>query len=112
MRCDELQQLMTIYKRPKDKHIAYQLIATHVRSCPSCVHGVAVSSSQPLEMLTCEQCRASFPAYYEATHPDYPQVKLPYTTIARVALHLGSCAACRQQYATLRDLAKMEELGM
>ena len=117
MRCDELYHLLTIYKRQEDGQIAYQLIATHIRSCPSCARGLRgllrlTQSLLSLDTLTCEQCRARFPGYYEATHPDHPQVTLPDMIIAGIALHLGHCRDCRQQYEALVELAEMEELGL
>ncbi len=117
MRCDELYRLLIIYKRQEDAQIVYQLIATHIRSCSSCARGLSsptrsIASLLALDTLTCEQCRAHFPGYYEATHPDHPQVALPDVVIARVALHLGGCRDCHQQYEALAELSEMEEMGL
>jgi hypothetical protein len=111
MRCEELYRLLTIYSRQEDRDIAFGLIATHIHSCPTCAHGLtllgeALIASDP---LTCEQCRARFPIYYEATHPDYPLASMSEAAMAEVALHLGHCAACREQYEALSLLSSLEE---
>lgn len=114
MRCDELRNMLTIYQRQEDQYLASQLIATHVRFCPSCARGLldlAQAISIP-DTFTCEQCRACFPSYYEATHPDHPQVSLPDLTIAAIALHLHHCLACREEFSALVELAEMEEMGL
>lgn len=112
MRCEELYHLLTIYKRREDRDIAYQLIATHIRSCQSCACGLPHLNPilDSLHALSCKECRALFPGYYEATHPDHPQVALPDLAIAEVTLHLGSCLDCHQQYGALMALSEMEEL--
>jgi hypothetical protein len=117
MRCDELNRLLTIYRRQEDAQIVYQLIATHIRCCPPCARGLrgpteSTPSLLAFDTLTCEQCRARFPGYYEATHPDHPQVALPDLVIAGMALHLGRCRDCHQQYEALAELSEMEELGL
>jgi hypothetical protein len=114
MRCEELYHLLTIYKGLEDRAIAYQLIATHIRSCPSCSRGLPGLTSllTSLDALSCAECRALFPDYYEATHPDHPQILLPDLTIASIALHLGRCLDCHRQYQALADLSQLEELGL
>ena len=114
MRCAELYYMLTIYKRREDRDIAYQLIATHIRSCQSCARGLAhlTPMLDSLDALSCTECRALFPGYYEATHPDHPQVTLPDVVIAEVTLHLGRCLDCHRQYDALMALSEMEELGM
>jgi len=113
MRCDELYQLLTIYNRQSDRTLACQFIATHIRACLSCASGLTrlAQSLLSLDSMTCELCRARFPSYYEATHPNHPQVSMPDMAIAEVALHLGRCAACHQQYEALVELSEMEEMG-
>ncbi len=114
MGCEELYYLLTFYKRREDRDIAYQLIATHVRSCQSCARGLPhlTPTMVSLDALSCEVCRALFPDYYEATHPDHPQVRLPDLAIAEITLHLGRCLDCHQQYDALIALSEMEELGL
>ena len=114
MRCDELHQLMIAYSRKQDKAIAFQLIATHARSCSLCARGLSHLAQALLsfDTLTCEECRTRLPNYYEATHPDHPQVSLPDTIIAAVAVHLGACPACHKLYTELFERAEMEEMGL
>lgn len=114
MRCDELSYLSALFERRAGRDILYQSIATHVRACPACARGLSqLAPSLPsLDSLPCEDCRARFPGYYEATHPDHPQVMLPDVAIAEVAIHLGHCHACHDQYEALLEVAQMEELGL
>lgn len=114
MRCDELYHLLTNYTRREDRDIAYQLIATHVRLCRSCARGLPRLTPilVSLDALTCAECRVLFPRYYEATHPDHPQVALPDLAIAEVTLHLGRCLDCHQEYDALMAVSEMEELGL
>lgn len=62
-------------------------------------------------MLSCDQCRARFPDYYEATRPVYPLVAMPEQQIAEVARHLGGCPTCHEEYADLVLLSELEERG-
>lgn len=114
MRCDELYRLLKVFWREEDGDIVSSLIATHVHSCPTCARGL-VQLSHTLLMVEdpdCEQCRARFPTYYEATHPDYPLATMPQSEMAEVALHLGRCAACREQYLALERISAYEENGL
>jgi len=113
MRCEELYHLLTIYFREKDRDIAYQLITSHIQSCPTCSRGLSRLPYDllSLDQVTCEQCRSRLPSYYEATHPDHPQVTLPDTTIAEVALHLGHCLECSSLFSALVQVSEMEERG-
>jgi hypothetical protein len=111
MGCDELRRLMSIYQKEPD--IASGLIATHVRSCPICSHGIE-RLAVDLHVVdnddrTCEQYRALFPTYYEATRPEYPLAEMSDIEMARMALHLGSCSACRDQYESFVLLSELEE---
>ena len=111
MRCDELYRLLTVFWREEDRDRAASLISTHIRSCPTCARGLEPLSQALLAMedADCEQCRARFPTYYEATHSDYPLATMPEHEMARVALHLGHCAACREQYLALEQVSRCEE---
>ena len=109
MRCDELRRLLKIYEAERD--IASDLIAAHIRSCQACNRGIELLSKVLItyDALTCEQCRARFPAYYEATRPDYRLVEMSNLELAEVALHLGNCASCKEQYELLVLLSELEE---
>ncbi|HEY6541828.1 MAG TPA: hypothetical protein VIZ18_12860 [Ktedonobacteraceae bacterium] len=111
MRCDELYHLLNIFWKEEDGDIVSSLISTHIHSCPTCARGLVQLSRTLLTMkyLDCEQCRARFPTYYEATHPEYPLASMPETEMAEVALHLGRCAACREQYLALERISMYEE---
>ncbi len=111
MRCDELYRLLNIFWREEDGDIASGLISTHIHSCPTCARGLVQLSRTllPIEDPGCEQCRARFPTYYEATHPEYPLATMPAHEMAEVALHLGRCAACRDQYLALEQISVYEE---
>ncbi len=109
MRCDELRHLINIYGEESD--IVNDLIVTHIRSCRTCNQGIellgnVLSTNDP---LTCEQCRSRFPTYYEATRPDYPLVEMSDIEQAGVALHLGNCASCKEQYRMFVLLSELEE---
>jgi hypothetical protein len=109
MRCDELRHLLKIYGGEDD--IISDFIAAHIRSCQTCNFGIELLSEELITYheLTCEQCRARFPAYYEATRPDYPLVEMSNIEMAEVALHLGHCASCKEQYEMLVLLSEIEE---
>jgi len=111
MGCDELRHLLNMYHKEPD--IAFGLIATHIRSCPICSHGIERIAADLLadknDDLTCEQYQALFPTYYEATRPEYFLAEMPDVEMARIALHLGSCAACRDQYESFVLLSELEE---
>ena len=109
MRCDELRHLLKIYGGEDD--IISDFIAAHIRSCQTCNHGIEQLSKVLISYkeLTCEECREKFPAYYEATRPDYQLVEMSTIELAEVALHLGSCASCKEQYELLVLLSEMEE---
>ncbi len=113
MRCEELYHLLTIYSRQEDQDIAFGLIATHIHTCPICARGLTQLGQALIarDNLTCEQCRSRFPTYYEATHPEYPLATMSEIAMAEVALHLGHCAACHDQYNALAHISAMEEEG-
>jgi hypothetical protein len=107
--CDELRQLLTIYGGEND--IISDFIVAHIRSCQTCNQGIELLSKVFItnDALTCEQCRLRFPSYYEATHLDYPLVEMSNIELAEVALHLGHCASCKEQYEMLVLLSRAEE---
>ena len=111
MGCDELRHLLSIYRKEPD--IASSLIATHIRSCQICSHGIDRLAEELLtdgnDELSCEQFRMLFPSYYEATRPAYPLAEMSDKEMASIALHLGSCAACRDQYEAFVLLSELEE---
>jgi predicted anti-sigma-YlaC factor YlaD len=86
-------------------------IIVHIRSCPRCRSGV-VRLPQELPgrvLLSCEQSRARFPAYYEVTRPEYPLVEMADAEIIAMILHLGRCDECREEYQELVLLSDLEE---
>lgn len=109
MRCDELRHLLSVFWQESD--IVSDLIAAHIRSCQSCNRGIELLSQVLItnDSLTCEQCRTYFPSYYEATRPDYPLVEMSNMELAQVALHLGNCSSCKEQYEMLVMLSELEE---
>ncbi|HZS78189.1 MAG TPA: hypothetical protein VFA41_16375 [Ktedonobacteraceae bacterium] len=110
MSCEELRHLLGVFWREEDRDLALNLIATHVRSCPICSRGLQYRAKELLaDTLSCEQCRNLFPTYYEATHPEFPLATMPVEEMAAVAIHLGNCAACKEQYEVLVQLAQLEE---
>jgi hypothetical protein len=111
MRCDELYRLLNIYRLEEDRDIASSLIATHIHTCPICARGLTrlARTLIAIDDLDCDECRALFPRYYEATHPEYPLATMPESEMAAVALHLGHCSACREQYRALEQISISEE---
>ncbi len=109
MGCEELRRLWVSDWR--DDESMSCAIATHVRTCRNCHHGL-VQLREALETedaLTCEQCRATFPTYYEATRPVFPLIEMTDKEMAQVALHLGQCVTCHEEYEVLLLLAELEE---
>jgi len=112
MKCDELLELLNTEGWEKGENpLLCSSIAFHIRSCANCVHGMIRLSTALLiaDLLTCEQCRAYFPSYYEATRPDFPLTSLPDLVIAAIARHLASCSACNEEYEELVLLSELEE---
>jgi hypothetical protein len=111
MGCDELRRVLRIYGRESD--IGLSMVATHIRTCPICSRGIDRLTADLLaerqDTLSCEQCRDRFPAYYEATRPEYPLTNMSDVEMAEVALHLGACDACKDQYQTFVLLSELEE---
>ena len=112
MGCDRIAQLLNTDWQTEDVDSTTSVVA-HIRSCPLCHHGLVFLSHALLskDMLSCDQCRARFPAYYEATRPAYPLVAMPEQQIAEVARHLGDCPTCHEEYEDLVLLSELEERG-
>jgi hypothetical protein len=112
MGCDRIAQLLNTDWQAEDVDRTTSVVA-HIRSCPLCHHGLVFLSHALLskDMLSCDQCRACFPDYYEATRPVYPLVDMPEQQIAEVARHLGGCPTCHEEYADLVLLSELEERG-
>lgn len=60
-------------------------------------------------MLTCEQCHAAFPVFYEATRLAYPLLEVADKEMAQVAFHLGQSDTCHAEYEVLLLLTELEE---
>ncbi|HEY4386362.1 MAG TPA: hypothetical protein VGN34_18045 [Ktedonobacteraceae bacterium] len=112
MGCNELLQLLNTegWEQGEDPLTCHGIVA-HLRSCVVCSHGMVRLSSALLtpDMLSCEACRVHFPAYYEATRPDFPLTSLPDQEIAAIVLHLSKCPACNEEYEELVLLSELEE---
>ena len=112
MGCDRIVQLLNMdWQRDGEEAAINRKIVAHIRSCPLCRHGLVRLSVDLLSatMLTCEQCSTSFPAYYEATRPNYPLVTMSPQQIAEIARHLSSCPSCHEEYEELVSLGELEE---
>ena len=111
MRCAEFYRLLNIFWREEDRETGTSLISTHIHGCPVCAHGLdeLAQALLAIDDLSCEQCQSRFPTYYEAAHPDYPLAAMPGSEMIAVSLHLGQCAACREQYLALEQVSQMEE---
>jgi predicted anti-sigma-YlaC factor YlaD len=92
-----------------------ELVAAHLSACPECAMGIdrlaAVLLTGEDVVLTCERVIALFPAYYEVTQVPTPLMSLPAGQRVQVALHLGGCGACREQFAALCEVSRAEEWG-
>ena len=108
--CETLLQLLNASEYAVGQEATTGLVA-HVRSCPNCQRGIEQFSIAFIahNVLTCEQCRARFPRYYEATRPEYALVEMAEIEIAEIAVHLGQCADCREEYEELVLLCELEE---
>jgi len=114
MGCDRIAQLLNIDWQTEEVDMTtYRDVVAHIRSCPLCRHGLIFLSRALLseDTLSCDQCRARFPDYYEATRPTYPLVDMPEQQIAEVARHLGGCPSCHREYEDLVLLSELEERG-
>ena len=113
MQCETLLRLLNSVRwEDGESSMAGNDIAAHIRSCPLCQRGVVRLSEALIAgpTLTCDQCRARLPAYYEATRPEHPLADLSDWEVAGVARHLALCtSSCREEYEELMLLAELEE---
>jgi len=112
MGCDRILQLLnTDWWTDEVDMATSRNVVAHIRSCHLCHHGLVRLSRALLskDMLSCDQCRARFPDYYEATRPIYPLVEMPELQIAEGARHLGGCPSCHEEYEELVSLSELEE---
>ncbi len=109
MGCEDLLQLLNTNCRENES--LSSCIATHMRSCPRCHHGVVQLTKALIadDPFSCEQCRALFPTYYEATRPKYPLAKMADMEMAQMVFHLSHCANCAEEYGELVLLSELEE---
>jgi len=109
MACEELLKLLNTDWRGNQSESS--CIVTHIRSCSLCCHGLVRLTKELVasDPLSCEQCRSRFPAYYEATRPEYPLVEMTDEELAEIAFHLSHCAACHEEYEQLVLLSELEE---
>ncbi|HEY6411824.1 MAG TPA: hypothetical protein VIY29_30565 [Ktedonobacteraceae bacterium] len=110
MGCTELRRLL-MHTDWRENERASSCIASHIRTCPHCHHGLVHLSKAIIrdDLLSCEQSRARFPDYYEATRPEYPLVEMTNDEMAQMAYHLSHCAACHREYEELVLLSELEE---
>ncbi len=112
MKCQELLDLL-----PTDgcmdvwEEIICQRIVMHIRSCSSCCHGLAQLSKAVVveDVLSCDACHTYFLAYYEAMHAICMPFSLADVDVVRIAIHLGHCSACSEEYHVLVELWDEEE---
>ena len=109
MGCEELRQLLNTDWRGNDN--LSSCIAAHVRSCVDCHHGLVLLAEALIanDPLSCDQCRPRFPAYYEATRPEFPLIEMEDAELAEMAFHLSHCASCHEEYEELVLLSELEE---
>ncbi len=112
MKCQELLALwpMTDYAAGWEKE-AYQKLANHIRTCALCGQGIVHLSEAVIaeDILSCDGCRVYFPVYYEVTRPIYTSSTQENVNVVEVAIHLGKCIACAEEYCVLVELWNMEE---
>ena len=112
MKCQELLTLLPTedYGDSWEKE-TYQKIASHIRTCVLCGQGIAQLSKAVIaeDMLSCDACRVHFPMYHEATHPLCFPSPLADVDVVEVAIHLGQCTSCTEEYHVLVELWDMEE---
>jgi hypothetical protein len=106
MGCQALLQLL-------DTDVEASLLAAHLRSCSVCYQGMVRLSRALLvpNVLNCDQCRARFPVYYEATHPEDRLVEMDEEYMREVIIHLGQCGRCQEEYEEVVQLWRREESG-
>ena len=107
MRCQQLLQLLQSEEnKTMSEEALVDMLATHILSCPFCSQGIDRLSKDLLavDVLTCDVSRSRFPAYYEATHPPCLSSTLSRREITEVAIHLGQCDNCAEEYGVLVKL--------
>ena len=111
MKCQQLFDFLHTKWLSRKSRNARNTIAAHIRSCPICRRSIEQLTAALIgeDALTCDQCRAHFPSYYEATRPECPLVTMPEADMIEVAIHLGHCTTCAEEYAVLVELWSMEE---
>lgn len=110
MGCTDLQQLL-MHTNWQENDSLSNSIVTHIRTCLCCDHGLVQLTDTfiPEDSLNCEQCHKRFPAYYEATRPEYPMVSMSHKEVAQMAFHLSHCKSCHNEYTELVLLSELEE---
>ncbi len=112
MKCQELLDLL-----PTNGYVDVweetrcQKIVAHIRSCSLCCRGLARLSKAVIveDVLSCDACHAHFVAYYEATQPICKSSPLADVDVVQIAVHLGHCTACSEEYHVLVELWDKEE---
>ena len=106
----QCQQLLQLLQREENKTMPeealFDTLAMHILSCPVCSQGIDRLSNALLtvDVLTCDTSRLRFPTYYEATHLPCLSGKLSHKEITEVAIHLGQCSSCAEEYGVLVEL--------
>ena len=112
MRCQNLYSLFS-FKEYVDvwEEGTQQKIAAHICTCTSCSQGITQLSEAVMaeDVLTCDVCCASLPGYYEATRSAHLSGMLAEVEIVQIAIHLGSCVTCAEEYGVLVALWDEEE---
>ena len=112
MKCQELCNILCVeeYVDVWEEGIC-QKIAAHICTCTFCYKGIMRLSEAVIaeDVLTCDTCRDSLPGYYEATHPAQETVLLADVDVVQIAIHLGYCVACAEEYNVLVALWEEEE---
>ena len=112
MKCLKLLTLLpSEADRERWEKETYQKLASHICTCTVCSQGIVRLSKAMIaeDVLSCDECRAHLPAYYEAIFPVEPSSLLTNVDIVEVAIHLGGCVSCDEEYHVLKALWEMEE---
>ena len=112
MRCQKLYNLF-----PFKEYVGVweegtrQKVAAHICTCTSCRQGIIQLSEAAVaeDVLTCDVCCASLPGYYEATCLVHLPRMLADVEVVQIAIHLGYCATCAEEYGVLIALWDEEE---
>ncbi len=112
MKCSQLLTLLpTEDYEERWENETYQTLAKHIRTCELCNQGITKLSVAVIaeDMLSCDTCRSRLPMYYEARHSPFIPSSASDVDIVEVAIHLGQCANCAEEYHVLVELWDMEE---